>query len=88
MGKYERIYDDIMNSRHDKNINFKDLCNLLEKLGFTLRIKGDHFIYYKEGIIGIIDLQPSKKDHAKAKPYQVKQVRILFQENNIGKEGL
>ena len=49
-----------------------ELQKVLESLGFRCRIKGDHFIYYKEGISEIINIQP---DGNKAKPYQVKQVR-------------
>lgn len=44
-------------------------------LGFQCRIRGDHFIYWKNGIDEIINLQP---DGSKAKPYQVKQVRSLI----------
>jgi len=38
-----------------------------------VRIKGDHHIFYKEGIEEIVNLQPLKD--GKAKAYQVKQVR-------------
>jgi hypothetical protein len=48
---------------------------LLEKLGFQLRIKGDHHIFTKSGVDEILNLQPNG---GKAKPYQVKQVRKLL----------
>ena len=60
----------------DKNIRFHDLTKLLNDLGFSARIKGDHHIYYREGIEEIINLQPLKD--GKAKAYQVKQVRVII----------
>jgi hypothetical protein len=48
----------------------------LSDLGFSVRIKGDHHIFYKEGIEEIINLQPLK--NGKAKAYQVKQVRTII----------
>lgn len=64
-----------MRGTQDKNIRFSELQKLLEVLGFQCRIKGDHFIYYKNGIDEIINIQP---DGNKAKAYQVKQVRSLI----------
>jgi hypothetical protein len=46
--------------------------------GFTERIRGDHYIFTKENVFEIINLQPLKD--GKVKPYQVKQVRKLFLE--------
>lgn len=42
----------------DANIRFEDLRSLLRALGFTERIKGDHHIYSKDGVIEILNLQP------------------------------
>ena len=47
----------------------------LEALGFEVRVKGDHFIYTKQSVIEIDNLQPLDN---KAKAYQVKQVRMLI----------
>ncbi len=69
MSKFEKIIQKVLSGSSDRNIDFKDLCNLLETLGFDNRIKGSHHIYFKEGIAEIINLQPVK---SKAKPYQVK----------------
>ena len=49
--------------------------NVLERLGFDKRIKGSHHIFFKSGVEEIINLQPKS---AKAKPYQVKQVRNII----------
>lgn len=72
MASAEKILAEVMSGVKDKNIRFTELQKVLESLGFRCRIKGDHFIYYKEGISEIINIQP---DGNKAKPYQVKQVR-------------
>lgn len=64
-----------MSGVQDRNIKFVDLQKILNVLGFQCRVKGDHFIYWKEGIDEIINLQP---DGNKSKPYQVKQVRSII----------
>lgn len=80
MGKYEKILQDVLNGRKDGNINFNDLCNLLENLGLNLeRIAGSHHIFSYKSVPELIDLQPDKKDHSKAKSYQVKQVRKFIE---------
>jgi hypothetical protein len=48
----------------------------LSDLGFSVRIKGDHHIFYKEGVEEIVNLQPLSD--GKAKAYQVKQVRVII----------
>ena len=65
----------ILSGLSDKNVSFFELCNVLKYLGFEERIKGSHYIFYKEGIEDILNLQPKK---TKAKPYQVKQVRSII----------
>ena len=81
MARYKRIYETVCSGDKDTNVSFVDLLRLLELLGFKCRIKGDHFIHTKEGIKHIINIQP-KKD-GKAKPYQVKQIRNIINENNL-----
>lgn len=73
----DKILAEVMRGTQDKNIRFSELQKLLEALGFQCRIKGDHFIYYKNGIDEIINIQPDG-NIAKAKAYQVKQVRSLI----------
>ena len=60
----------------DKNIRFIDIRNLITGMGFKERIKGDHHIFFKEGITEIINIQPLQD--GKAKAYQVKQIRNLI----------
>jgi hypothetical protein len=74
-GKFETILAAILRGASDHNIDFSDLQHALGVLEFTERIKGGHFIYTKEGVAEIINLQPIG---SKAKAYQVKQVRNLI----------
>lgn len=75
MATIEKLLQAVMSGMQDTNIKFADLQKLLDVLGFQHRIKGDHFIYWREGIAEIINIQPIGN---KAKPYQVKQVRGLI----------
>jgi virulence-associated protein VapD len=81
MGKQEKLIAKILNGSADANIAFTDLRNLLKSLGFTERIRGDHYIFTKAGIEDILNLQPLK---AKAKAYQVKQVRGVMLKYKLG----
>lgn len=60
-----------MMGESDANIDYEDLCNLLNRLGYTGKRSGSHNIFRKPGF-DLIDLQNSG---GKAKPYQVRQVR-------------
>lgn len=68
-------YDMVMNGNSDNNIRFTDFRNLILSYGFTERIKGDHYVYKRNDIAERIVIQPLGN---KAKAYQVKQVRSLF----------
>lgn len=75
MGKHEKLYQHILLRRSDANVPFDGLCALLIRLGFALRIRGDHHIFTREDVEEILNLQPS---NGKGKPYQVKQVREVI----------
>lgn len=75
MGQYEKLLLGILNGHNDNNIKFADLQKVLEVNDFQVRIRGDHFIYTRNGIEEIINIQPQGN---KAKGYQVKQVRGLL----------
>lgn len=81
MSQYEKLILHILSGTRDHNIAFADLQKVLTVLGFSVRIKGDHFIYYKDGVEEILNIQP---DGNKAKPYQVKQVRNLILKYKLG----
>jgi hypothetical protein len=75
MGKTEKTLSLVLRGTSDANISFRDVCSLLLKLGFSERVRGDHFIYTKPAVEEILNLQPIG---SKAKAYQVKQVRALI----------
>ncbi|MFN2427007.1 MAG: type II toxin-antitoxin system HicA family toxin [Candidatus Binatia bacterium] len=72
MGKYESVLLRIVRGGADANIPFEDLRGLLRRLGFEERVRGDHYIFSKQGVAEILNIQPRGRQ---AKPYQVKQVR-------------
>ena len=76
----KKVYNDVMGGKSDNNIRFTDLCNLLLSCGFSERIKGDHFIYKRADIPERINIQPNGN---KAKVYQVKQVRMIFEKYGL-----
>jgi len=79
-----KMLDRVLSGLADKNIRFQDLRRLLSDLGFSVRIKGDHHIFYKEGVEEIINLQPL--GDGRAKPYQVRQVRGIIYKYKLHKE--
>lgn len=81
MSQYEKLLFSVLSGRHDSNIAFTDLQKLLELLGFSVRVKGDHFIYWLAGVEEILNLQPKGN---KAKAYQVKQVRNVILKYHLG----
>ena len=81
MGKYEKLLQRILIGTSDNNIKFSELCQLLKKLGFEERVKGDHFIFTKDNVEEIINIQPKGN---KAKGYQVKQIRNLIVKYGLG----
>lgn len=81
MSKLGKIEIQILSGRSDANIDFTDLCRLLDKFGFDERIKGSHHVFTKDGVEEIINIQPIG---SKAKAYQVKQVRNLILKYKLG----
>jgi len=76
----KNTYDIVMSGKSDSNIRFSDFRNLILSFGFTERIKGDHFIYKRDDMSERINIQPNGN---KAKAYQVKQVRMLFEKYDL-----
>lgn len=75
MSKSEKLLARILGGGADANIAFADLCLLLRNLGFVERTRGGHHIFSHSDVAELINLQDSG---AKAKPYQVKQVRAII----------
>ena len=81
MGKYEKLLQRILSGTSDNNIKFSELRQLLKRLRFTERTKGDHYIFTRNDIEEIINIQPKSN---KAKGYQVKQIRNLIVKYCLG----
>ena len=81
MGKFDKLLHKVLSGSSDSNIQFSELCQLLYRLDFKERIRGDHHILSKQGISEIINIQPKE---GKAKPYQVKQIRNLILKYKLG----
>ncbi|MFZ1715917.1 MAG: type II toxin-antitoxin system HicA family toxin [Saprospiraceae bacterium] len=75
MTKANKFIVRILSGNSDQNIEFTDVIQLLVSLQFELRTKGNHHIFWKNGIDEIINLQPNGK---KAKAYQIKQIRNIL----------
>jgi hypothetical protein len=83
MGKHDKLLFRILSGLSDANIEFDDLLHLLEYLGFELRVRGSHHVFRKDGVLEKINLQ---RQGAKAKTYQVKQVREAILKYRLAKE--
>jgi len=70
-----KLVQRILSGRQDNSILFSEAVSLIQRLGFSMRIKGSHHIFSREGIEEIINLQ---SDGSKAKAYQIKQIRDLM----------
>ena len=81
--KHREVLGKLLSGRSDANVDFNDLISLLQILGFSERIRGDHHIFSKEGVEEIINLQPRG---SKAKPYQVRQIRGIITRYKMGFE--
>ncbi|MBQ7713791.1 MAG: type II toxin-antitoxin system HicA family toxin [Oscillospiraceae bacterium] len=81
MSQYQKSLLSILSGTQDSNIPFADLQLVLDRMGFQCRIKGDHFIYTMDGVEEIVNLQPRG---GKAKPYQVKQIRQIVLNHQLG----
>ena len=81
MSQYEKLLLSILSGTRDKSLLFADLQTVLDRLGFQCRIRGDHFIYTRDDVEEIINIQPVGN---KAKPYQVKQVRNIILRYQLG----
>lgn len=81
MSQYEKLLLKILLGNQDSSISFAELQKVLDVLDFQCRIKGDHFVYTKDGIPEIINIQPKGN---KAKAYQVKQVRNIIIKYKLG----
>jgi virulence-associated protein VapD len=81
MSKYGKLLRQVLRGTSDANIAFDDLCQLLIRVGFQERITGSHYIFSRADVDTLINLQ---REGSKAKSYQVRQVRQIIVQHNIG----
>jgi hypothetical protein len=81
MTQKEKLLEQILSGRSEANISFNDLLSLLRSLNFEERIRGSYHIFTLEGVEEILNLQPKG---AKAKVYQVGQVRRVLLKYRLG----
>ncbi len=70
----------LLGGTSDASIRFDELCSLLVRLGFDMRVKGSHRIFRKAGVEELINLQ---RQGSNAKAYQVRQVRTVILRNRL-----
>jgi hypothetical protein len=58
MSRLSKILGQILRGNSDANIDFNDLCRLLDVLRFRERVSGGHHIFTGDGVNEIINLQP------------------------------
>jgi len=75
LGNVEKILEKLLRGESDANLRFDELCHLLQAKGFRMRVSGGHHIFTRPGVIERINIQ---REGAKAKPYQVRQVRRIL----------
>lgn len=83
MSQRDKLLVKILIGNSDANIPFDPLCQLLCSLGFEERIRGSHHIFSKSGVEEILNLQPKQ---GKAKSYQVKQIRTVILNYQMGEQ--
>jgi predicted RNA binding protein YcfA (HicA-like mRNA interferase family) len=67
--------------RSQNNLYFGDFVKLIEAFGFKLqRSKGSHKTFERQDIDGVLVVQEKKGE---AKPYQIKKLLDLVDENNL-----
>jgi SET domain-containing protein len=81
MTHHGKLLARVLSGTCDATIGFSQLCQLLCHLGFEERVRGSHHIFTRADVAEILNLQPRNQQ---AKPYQVKQVRLVLLEHRLG----
>jgi hypothetical protein len=75
MSRHEKLLMRVLSGRSDANIEFEELDSLLQRLGFSVRVRGSHHVFVLPGTETMLNLQ---RDGHLAKSYQVRQVRTAI----------
>jgi hypothetical protein len=80
MSQKDKLLDRLRDPQCDASWRFTELCQLLQHLGFEMRISGSHHFFRKAGTSEVINLQPRD---GQAKNYQVRQARKVLEKNKL-----
>jgi hypothetical protein len=80
MSREEKLLQRLREPQRDTGWDFSDLCQLLRRLGFEMRVSGSHHFFRKSEVPEAINLQPTE---GKAKAYQVRQARKVLQKSGL-----
>ena len=80
MSKLEKLIERLRDPQRDAGWDFAEICQLLQRLGFEMRVSGSHHFFRKAGVAEAINLQPHG---GKAKGYQIRQARSVLQKNHL-----
>lgn len=76
-----KTYKSVLSGTADYNISFSDMETLLLDLGFVFRRqRGSHRMYYHDEIHEFMNIQ---EDGAKAKGYEVRQLRAIILKHGL-----
>ncbi|MEH2252766.1 type II toxin-antitoxin system HicA family toxin [Nostoc sp.] len=81
MSQQDNLLEKILSGTSDTDIPFAQLWQLLYRLGFDERIRGDHRIFIKADVEEILNLQHKR---GKAKSYQIKKIRAVILKYKLG----
>lgn len=83
MSQQDKLLEKILSGTSDTDIPFAQLWQLLYRLGFDERIRGDHRIFIKADVEEILNLQHKR---GKSKSYQIKQLRAVILKYKLGSQ--
>jgi predicted RNA binding protein YcfA (HicA-like mRNA interferase family) len=80
MSREAKQLERLRDFQRDQGWDFAELCGLLQRLGFEMRVSGSHHFFRRPGMLDVINLQPQS---GRAKPYQVRQIRKTLEANGM-----
>lgn len=60
MSRQEKLLERLRDPRRDASWDFIEFCQLLQRLGFEMRIAGSHHFFRRPGVAEAINLQLQK----------------------------
>ena len=80
MSKHDKLIERLRDPQRDASWDFAEVGQLLQKLGFEMRIAGSHHFFRKPGVPEAINLQPAG---SQTKAYQVRQARKVLETHRL-----